>query len=169
MAQPIPLEVAPRDVREELRSRLERAPEEHAEAILAAFGLLQEMHNQGVLDMARGVLTARDEILQTLAVDASSPEAIRAIRNLLFWRRILGSIEPQCFQAIFEAIPEGIAQATAKRKQPISIFGLMRRVFSRESLRAAAAAIDFMQCFGRRLLAMDGASTGAGIHPTEKA
>lgn len=169
MAQPIPLEVAPRNVRGELRSRLERAPDEHAEAILAAYELLREMHSQGVLEMARGALNARDQIMQTLAVDASSPEAVRAIRNLLFWRRILGSIEPQCFQAIFEAIPEGIAQATAKRKQPVTIFGLMRRVFSRESLRAAAAAIDFMQWFGRRLLAMDGASPGADTHPTEKA
>ena len=52
MAQPIPLEVAPRNAREELRKRLERAPDEHAEAILAAYELLQEMHNQGLLEIA---------------------------------------------------------------------------------------------------------------------
>lgn len=155
MAQPIPLEVPPRDLREELHRRLERAPDEHAEAILAAFGLLQEMHNQGVLDIARGLLNTRDEILGTLARDASAPEAVRAIRNLLFWRRVLGSIEPDCFQSIFQAIPEGIGLATREREKPVTLFGLLRRMASKESLRAMAAAMDFMQTFGRHLLATE--------------
>ncbi|MGA8528933.1 MAG: hypothetical protein WB622_04405 [Acidobacteriaceae bacterium] len=158
MAQPIPLKVAPRNLQEELRSRMERAPDEHAEAILAAYALLQEMHNQGVLDIARGVLSVQNEILQTVAADASIPESVRAIRNLLFCRRILGGIEPERFQAIFEAIPEGIAQATAVRRKPDSVFGLLRRLISRESLRAMAAAIDLLHCLGGRLLAIDGTS-----------
>ena len=56
MAQPIPLEVAPRNPREELRARLESAPEDHAEAVLAAYELLQEMHQQGVLDILHAAL-----------------------------------------------------------------------------------------------------------------
>ncbi len=151
MAQPIPLEVAPRNAREELRARLERAPDEHAEAILAAYELLQEMHNQGLLEMARGVVSARDEILGTMAADAATPEALRAIRNLLFWRRILSSIEPECFQAIFESIPEGIAMATAPRAKPVTVLGLLRRLMTKDSLRATAAAVDFLESFGRRL------------------
>jgi uncharacterized protein YjgD (DUF1641 family) len=151
MAQSIPLEIAPRNPREELRKRLERAPDEHAEAILAAYELLQEMHDQGVIEMARGALSARDDILGALAKDASTPEAVRAIRNLLFWRRVLGSIEPDCFQTIFQAIPEGIALATATREKPVTLFGLLRRVIHKDSLRAMAAAVDFLESFGRRL------------------
>jgi hypothetical protein len=73
-------------------------------------------------EMARGALSARDDILGTLAKDASTPEAVRAIRNLLFWRRVLGSIEPDCFQTIFQAIPEGIALATAPRGETCDVF-----------------------------------------------
>ena len=40
-------------------------------------------------------LAASDEILETVVDDVKTPEAIRAIRNLLFWRQILGSIEPE--------------------------------------------------------------------------
>lgn len=152
MAQPIPLEVAPRNAREELRNRLERAPDEHAEAILAAYELLEEMHKQGLLEIARGALSAREEILRTLAADASTPAALRAIRNLLFWRRVLGSIEPDCFQTIFQAIPEGIARATSPREKPVTLFGLLRRITNKDSLRAIAAAIDILESFGRRLL-----------------
>jgi len=64
MAQPIPLEIPPRNPRAELRSRLEQAPEEHAEAVLAAYEVLQELHSRGVLEIMRGALAASDELLQ---------------------------------------------------------------------------------------------------------
>ena len=151
MAQPIPLEVPPRNPRAELHSRLENAPEEHAEAVLAAYEVLQELHNHGVLEIMRGALAASDELLDKVVDNVSTPASIRAIRNLLFWRRILGSIEPEWFQGIFQAIPEGIAQATAERAQPVRLFGLLRRAMNKDSLRGLAAAIDFLQAFGRHL------------------
>ena len=151
MAKPIALAVAPRNPREELRSRLESAPTEHAEALLAAYNVLQELHDHGVLELMRGALAGSDELLEKLVDNARSPEAIRAIRNLLFWRRILGSIEPEWFKAVFQAIPEGLAQATAERDRPVGLFGLVRRLCSKESLRALAAGVDFLQAFGRHL------------------
>lgn len=151
MAQPIPLEIPPRNPRAELRSRLEQAPEEHAEAVLAAYEVLQELHNRGVLEIIRGALAASDEILETVVDDVKTPEAIRAIRNLLFWRRILGSIEPEWFKGIFKAIPEGISEATAERDKPIGLFTLLRRLMNKDSLRGLAAATDFLQAFGRHL------------------
>jgi uncharacterized protein YjgD (DUF1641 family) len=151
MARPIALEVPPRDPRQELRSRLERAPEKHAEAILAGYEVLQELYERGVLDIARSALAASDDILEKVVDHAKTPEAVRAIRNLLFWRQILGSIEPEWFQGIFKAIPEGIAQATSERQKPVGVFGLLRRLLSKDSLRGLAAAIDFLQAFGRHL------------------
>src|SRR6201993_5160148 len=124
MAQPIPLEIPSRNPRAELRSRLEQAPEAHAEAVLAAYEVLQQLHDRGVLEVMRGALAASDEILEKVVDNTKTPEAIRAIRNLLFWRQILGSIEPDWFKGIFQAIPEGIAQATAERQKPIGLFGL---------------------------------------------
>jgi uncharacterized protein YjgD (DUF1641 family) len=159
MAKPIPLEVPPRNPRAELRSRLEQAPEEHAEAVLAAYEVLQELHNRGVLEIMRGALAASDDILEKLVDNVRTPEAIRAIRNLLFCRQILGSIEPEWFKGVFQAIPEGIAQATAERDQPVSFFGLLRRLTSKDSLRGLAAGIDFLQAFGRHLHSLESSSS----------
>ncbi len=155
MAQPIPLEVPPRNPRAELRARLEQAPEEHAEAILAAYEVLQELHNRGVLEIMRGAVAARDEILEKVVDNARTPETIRTIRNLLVCRQILGSIEPEWLKCISQAIPEGIAQATAQRDKPVRFFGLLRRLTSQDSLRGLAAALDFLQAFGRRLQAAE--------------
>ena len=151
MALPIPLDIPARDEGRELHWRLERAPGAHAEAILAAYEVLQELHDRGVLEIARGALAASDDILQKVVCRAQTPEAIRALRNLIFWQKVLGSIEPEWFKAIFKAIPEGIAQATAEREKPIGLFGLLRRLMGKDSLRALAAAIDFLQAFGRHL------------------
>jgi uncharacterized protein YjgD (DUF1641 family) len=156
MAQPIPLEISPRNPGSELRSRLEQAPAEHAEAVLAAYEVLQELHDRGVLEIMRGALAASDELLEKVVDGARTPQAIRAIRNLLFWRQILGSIEPEWFKGIFQAVPEGIARATAEREQPVGLFGLLRRLTSKDSLRGLAAALDFLQAFGRHLKSPEG-------------
>jgi uncharacterized protein YjgD (DUF1641 family) len=156
LAKPITLEVAPRNPRAELQLRLEQAPAEHAEAILAAYEVLQELYDRGALELVRGTLAASDELLEKLVDNARTPEAIRAIRNLLFWRHILGSIEPEWFKGIFQAIPEGLAQATAERDEPVRLWGLFRRMLSKDSLRGMAAAIDFLESFGRHLHSLEG-------------
>ena len=91
MAQPIPLEIPPRNPRAELRSRLEQAPEEHAEAVLSAYEVLQQLHERGMLEIMRGALAASDEILEKVVDNARTPEAIRAIRNLLFGAAFSGA------------------------------------------------------------------------------
>jgi uncharacterized protein YjgD (DUF1641 family) len=151
MAQPIRFNVPPLDPREALRARLDRAPEKRAEAILAAYDLLQALHDRGILDVATNALSASDELLEKVVDSAKTPDAIRAIRNLMFWRQVLGRIEPMWFQGIFQAIPEGLAVATAQRDEPVGIWRLLRRAMSKDSLRGLAAAVDFLESFGRHL------------------
>ena len=155
MAQPIPFHAPGIDKREALRARLEQAPEKHAEAILAAYDLLQALHDRGILDVTTSALRASDELLEKVVDSANTPEAIRAIRNLMFWRQVLGRIEPAWFQGIFQAIPDGLATATAKRDEPVGVWRLLRRAISKDSLRGFAAGIDFLQSFGRHLHALE--------------
>ena len=86
----------------------------------------------------------------------STPAAIRGIRNLLFWRRILGSIEPEWFQGIFQAIPEGLAQATAERQTCQHLRPASAAHATKIRLRGLAAAIDFLQAFGRHHQSSEG-------------
>jgi uncharacterized protein YjgD (DUF1641 family) len=162
MARAIGLEFPPRDPEAERRVRLEHASVEHADALLGAYEVLQALHDRGVLDVLRGALGARDQILE-MAVDAArAPEAIRAIRNLLFWGRVLGSIEPEWFRGLLQSIPDGLAQATAERDEPHPLWRSMQRIRSEDSLRALAAVVDFLEAFGRHLHALqDEALAGA--------
>ena len=155
MAQPIPFQAPPSDSRHALRVKIEQAPDKHAEAILAAYDLLQALHDRGVLDTVASGLKASDEMLATIVGDVNTPEAIRALRNLVFWQKILGSIEPKWFQGLFQAIPDGLATATAERDEPVRVWKLLRRALSKDSLRGLAAAVDFLDSFGRHLHALE--------------
>ena len=154
MARPIALEFSARDPAAELRSKLENAPAEHAEALLAAYEVLQAMHDQGVLDILRGALDARDELIESAVTTVNTPESIRAIRNLVFCGRILASIEPEWLKRIFQAVP-GVAQATSERDKPLGLWGLWRRLLSKDSLHGMAAAVDFLEAFGRHLHSLE--------------
>src|ERR1700720_4738999 len=151
MAQPITFQPPPLDSRDALRAKLEHAPEKHADAILAAYDLRQALHDRGILDVATSALSASDELLEKIVDSANTPDAIRAIRNLMFWRQVLGRIEPSWFQGIFQAIPDGLATATARGDEPVGFWKLLRRAMSKDSLRGLAAAVDFLESFGRHL------------------
>jgi uncharacterized protein YjgD (DUF1641 family) len=155
MAQPIRFRVPPVDSHDAQHHKVERAPLDHAAAILGAYNLLQAMHDRGILDTAATALKAGDEILDKLVETAKTPEAVRSLRNLLFWQKVLGSIEPQWFQGMFKAIPDALATATAERDEPVRVWKLVRRALSKDSLRGLAAAIDFLESFGRHLHALE--------------
>src|SRR5712672_2124257 len=102
MARPIFLDLPNRDPREELHSRLEKAPAEHAEAILAGFEVLQGLHDRGVLELLRGVLDGGNKILEIVVEATKTPEAIRGIRNLVIMTKIFGSIDPELLKKLAE-------------------------------------------------------------------
>src|SRR5271155_5553269 len=78
MANPIPLELPRPDPRLALQARLENAPAAHAEALLAAYEVLQGLHDRGVLDLMRGALGSGDKVLEIGVTAAQSPASIRS-------------------------------------------------------------------------------------------
>ena len=105
MAQPIPLHLAPRDPQRELDVRLQQAPVKHAEAILAAYEVLQSLHDHGALELMRGTLGGSEKILQQVVAVGGGPEGIRMTRNLLLLVRALGEIEPTLLSDLTRAVP----------------------------------------------------------------
>src|SRR5260370_29024078 len=100
MALPIRFEPPARDARAELHDRLDNAPLEHAEALLAAYEVLQGLHERGVLDTLKGALSASDTLLNTVVEVAKTPEAIRSVRNLLLLRKGISAIDPALLDVV---------------------------------------------------------------------
>ena len=142
MAKPIPLELSTSHPREELHHRLEQAPLAHAEAILAGFEVLQDLHERGVLELLRGVMGGGDKILEIVVEATKTPEAIRGIRNLLILTRVVGSINPEVLEKFAEAVPDAlIAASKVQEKEPPSLWQALRMASSAH-LRRGLAVMD---------------------------
>jgi uncharacterized protein YjgD (DUF1641 family) len=150
MAKPIPLQLPKRDPLEELRSRLEKAPGEHAEALLAGLDVLQALHDQGVLELLRGVLGGGNKILEIVVGASKTPEAIRGIRNLVIMTKILGSMDPEVLKKFTEAVPDVLAGAAkAQETEPPGFWESFRILRSKNLRRGLAAANNLLEALGR--------------------
>lgn len=148
MAEPIQLNrIDPHPTRE-IQARLEAAPVEHAEAILAAYALLQELQDQGVLDFLRGLTGARGEIVTRLSEAANTPEAIAAMRNIISMLRILGSIDPDTLHEIADIV----TKSKERERASPGVWKILRRLGSKESRKAIGAMVYGIQVFGRVLI-----------------
>jgi uncharacterized protein YjgD (DUF1641 family) len=152
MAQPIPLHLAPRAPEHELNVRLQQAPLEHAEAVLAAYEVLQGLHDQGVLELMRGALGGGQKILEQAVAVGSGPEAIRASRNLLLLIKAIGDIEPALLGDFTRAIPKALVQANAEEARPPGLIKLVSTFWNRDFRRGLAAFNDLLMVFGRNLI-----------------
>lgn len=152
MAQPIPLQLAPRDLREGFNSRLQQAPLDHAEAVLAAYEVLQGLHDHGVLELMRGTLGGSEKILEQIVAVGSGAPAVRATRNLLLLVTTLGEIEPALLSDLTKAIPKALVQANAEESKPPGIFKLMSTFWNKDFRRGLAAFNDLLVMFGRNLI-----------------
>jgi hypothetical protein len=141
MAQPIAFESPKRDFREELRIRLEQAPDDHAEAILAGYEVLQGLHDKGVLEMLRGVLGGGDRILEIAVAAAKTPEAIRGLRNLVIMLKLAGSIDPDQLHATLKG---------GDGKAP-SLWQISKLARTADARRGMATAITLLGIFGAAL------------------
>jgi uncharacterized protein YjgD (DUF1641 family) len=151
MAQPIPLDLPPRDPRKELLDRLESAPQEHAEALLDAFDLLEELHQAGVLQRLRGTVSASDDILAHTVGAAKSPEGTRALRNLLIFGQMLSSINPDLLKCIAAAVSDTLGSERKPVIEPPGLLALLSE-FRQPELRRSVALINrFLETLGNQL------------------
>jgi len=151
MARPIPLELPPRDPREELRKRLEQAPIKHAEALLDSCELLQKLHDHGVFELLRGALGASDKLIETAVDAAKSDESIRAIRNAMIVGKMLASINPDVLQSVAAAVGETLGCYEKPVIEPPGLFSLLAQFSHKELRRSMALLNKFLESLGNQI------------------
>jgi uncharacterized protein YjgD (DUF1641 family) len=133
-----PIQFSPKvDPQLELKRRLEAAPEQHAEALLVLFDVIQEAHNQGMLDLLQGALGSKNAIAGKLAYYAKQPMSTQAIRNLLILGELLGSFDPA-------VLSETKNEVLDRRKDPPSLWRLFRQAASADGRRGMGMFLAFV-------------------------
>ncbi len=150
MANPLQFKPIPVDPKTELSRRLAAAPTEHAEALLVAWDLLQTAHDEGILDLAQGMISAKDTIAGKLADYAKLPEGVAVIRNLISMVKILGSFDPDTLDTLSETLRTAVVEHQAEEKPP-SLFKLIRRANNEDSRRGLSFLLTMLGGLGQSL------------------
>jgi uncharacterized protein YjgD (DUF1641 family) len=148
MAPPVPFkQVMQPDPREDTTKRIEYAQLGHVDAVLAAYDLLQKLHDNGTLDLLRGAAGARDALVKELAVILDTPEAVMALRNLVIVLKTLGGVDLSFLPRTLEDIAQ---TATAKTiGEPPSLWELSKRLRTNDARRGLATAVGVLEALGR--------------------
>jgi uncharacterized protein YjgD (DUF1641 family) len=150
MAKPIAFKPVPVDFKADLERRLEKAPAEHAAALLEALEVIAIAHREGVLDLLHGMIGAKDTIAAEIAKYAKQPEGIAGIRNLLTAVKILTELDPE----VLDHISKVMSSATEEHKReqtPPSLFELAKRATSEDSRRGLSFITLILSSLGRSL------------------
>ena len=142
MANPIRIKLQNVDPRFELKRRLQAAPMQHAEALLVVFDILEEAHDQGLLDLVHGAVGSKNEIIAKLASYANQPIGTQALRNLLILGEVLGSLDP----VILTNAKKDIFK---RRKEPPSLWQTFRTLCSRDGRRGLAMIVGLVTALGK--------------------
>jgi len=134
-------EFTPRNSREDLIRKVEQAPVAHAEAVLAAYDLLQRLHEKGVIDLLNGLLSAGDTVVERLVDVVSSKEAVTALRIALTFGSLLSSIDPGKLHAVI---------SNTGQEAP-SLLAIGKQAASKDARRGMAAAVGLLNVFGEAL------------------
>jgi uncharacterized protein YjgD (DUF1641 family) len=150
MAKPIAFKPTTVDFKLDLHRRLEKAPDEHAAALLAAYDVLEAAYDQGLLDILHSMIASRETIITTLSHYAKQPEGIAGIRNLLTAAKILTELDPEVLDHISKAMAS--ASEEHKREQtPPSLFQLAKRATSEDGRRGLSFMTLILSGLGRSL------------------
>jgi uncharacterized protein YjgD (DUF1641 family) len=150
MAKPIAFKPVTVDFKADLLRRLEKAPEEHSAALLAAYNVLQAAHDEGLLDILHGMIESKDKIISTLARFAAEPGGITGIRNLLTAAKILTELDPE----VLDHVSKAMARATEEHKleqKPPSLFQLAKRANTEDSRRGLSFMTLILSSLGKSL------------------
>jgi uncharacterized protein YjgD (DUF1641 family) len=131
----------PVDARVDLIKKVEGAPVEHAEAVLATYELLQQLHAKGILELLTGLLTAGETVVNHVVGIISSPQAVTATRLGLMMVNLLGSIDA-------DKISTALA---AGSKEPPSLLAMGKQATWKEARRAMAVGLGLLTAFGEAL------------------
>jgi uncharacterized protein YjgD (DUF1641 family) len=151
MANPVLLELPAHDPRAELQTRLQHAPAEHAEALLALYEVLQNLHNLGVFEILRGGLVSSDKVAGIVVDTVKMPEFIRGIRNGMVMAKLLGAIEPELLEGLARALPEAIDALKSQNSKPPGLLSIFKQFSSHDSRRVMALGGAMVEAIGRNL------------------
>lgn len=131
----------PANSRDDLIRRIEAAPQEHADAILEAYDLLESLHQKGILSALNGALRASDTVIDKVTDAVSSKEAVNAVRIGLLLGNLLSSVDVDRVHTLL----------TSPEKKSPSLLSLVGQMNNEDVRRGMSVGLSLLGVFGASL------------------
>lgn len=146
MAVPVNFrEFTPTNSRQDLLRRLEAAPEQHIEALLASYELLQRMHDAGLIDLANGLLSAGGTVISKISDVMEAREVLTALRTTFMLTNLLRVIDANELHNL-------LSETSAR---PASFVGLGRELMNEDVRTGIATSIGLLKILGTAIRKSD--------------
>jgi hypothetical protein len=130
----------PDNSREDLARRIRAVPAEHADALLAAFALLQKIHDAGLLSLASGLISAGSTIINHVADVADATQAVTALRTALILGEVLNTLDA-----------DDLHKALQVGEKDASVLRILKGLTTKECRQVAMAGVNLLNVFGKAL------------------
>lgn len=147
MARRITLTAPLHEPRQDFVDKLESASNDHAEALIDGYELLQQLHERGVFAILRGALAAGDALISTATDAVDSPQVIAGLRNLIVLGKALGKLDPMMVRGLSKAVDETMSTRTPAADPP-SLVTLLGQFRQPEVRRGLALVSHFLRALG---------------------
>lgn len=149
MAEPIQYEPRLRNPRQELYHQLQTAPQEHVEALLDAYAVLQLLHDKGIFELIKDALGSGEKILGVLTETMERDDVVRTVRNLTIFIKMIGAIEPDVLEQLMGALCDKVE--ISKTKEPPGLLRLLRQLSNEDSRRGLETVVTALQVVGQNM------------------
>lgn len=146
MARPINFAVALPNEPHSAHHAAQPDPDSCAETRAAVYLFLEQARQQGLFDLLRGIMGAKNTIFSEAANLTDTKTSTNAIRNGLVLAKVLGAINPDTLTRASNDV-----QASSKRlqfEQPPSLWQIFKRMRRPESRRGLAIAVAALSAIG---------------------
>ena len=133
--------------------RLAAGTHQHADALLEALELLDELHRhrvtEGIINLVRGGSALSEHVLEAL----NEPGAVRSIRSLLELVRAFGSLDPEAVQSLLGALSDGVQEGArrVREKERVTTLELLGLLRDDDVNLALSALVGTLRGLGRGL------------------
>jgi uncharacterized protein YjgD (DUF1641 family) len=141
-------EFTPKNARQDLMRRLDAAPQQHVEAILSSYDLLQRMHDKGLIDLASGLLSASDTVVDKVADLANSTEITSVMRLTFMMTNVIKKLDINRIHGLL----------SGKDAKPASLFELGRQALSEDARVGLTVGLGLLCAFGAAVRKEQGSS-----------
>ncbi|MHB1628799.1 MAG: helical membrane plugin domain-containing protein [Bacilli bacterium] len=123
----------------------------HKDAVIAGLGLLQALHDAGVLEVAAGLLAAGDDVLAVILAQLNGQGAQKIIQNMVQLAKGLSGIDPEQLELALSSVTAGLQAALAQpdRASRLGVVDLWQAFRDPDVNASLALWLGFLQGMGK--------------------